>query len=72
MSNFYLNFVGQMKSEISLPTQELSCFIDKYVFYNNENLNSDVLFKPICNGKIELFIHYNHCGIHFWDQLKKR
>jgi hypothetical protein len=71
MCNYYVNYIGEMKSLISYPIPELSSLIEKYVFYENNNITNDIVFKPLSNGKVELFLHYNNSHLYISNCKKK-
>jgi AraC-like DNA-binding protein len=71
MTNPYLTYFGKMKYRIFYPEPELSSFIEKYVFYENNHITNDVCLKSNSSGSVELFIHYNESYIYIFHEGEK-
>ena len=71
MSINYQNLIGGMKSSISSPTPELEPYIEKYEFYENGNIKDKDQLKPLSNGKVEMYIHYNNSHLYISGTKKK-
>ncbi len=67
----YKEYIGEMELEMSFPVQELTPYIEKYVFYKNCNISNDVTLDVFSNGKIEIFIHYNDSYLLISNKQKK-
>ncbi|MBE9468873.1 MAG: helix-turn-helix transcriptional regulator [Bacteroidetes bacterium] len=59
MNNLYFTFIEGMESVVLAPNSELSPFIEKYVFFECRNVQTDIDFKLVSNGKVELLVVFN-------------
>jgi len=71
MKNPYVRLTGKMKSFVSKPDSKLTPYIEKYVFYENENITNNVYPFLISNGKVELFIYYNNSHVSIINHTKE-
>ena len=70
MQDSYSGFYTKLKSDRINPQQNLSPYIDKYIFYEINNLQRDIRLKAFSRGKTEVFIHYNSSHLYLYNKEK--
>ena len=63
VENLYTKYIGNAKTAILLPREELRGFIKRYFFYEIKSAILNHKCNAIPNGEVELFIHFDGCHI---------
>jgi len=72
MKELYYRFFERVNTRFIVPPMTLKPFIKKYMFYENTaNHISNIPFRALPNGNVELFFHFNGSGVHFIEKRKQ-